>query len=128
MSGTTSAKDAHSLVHRTNPPTASSVPRYRVAQGYRKGDEHHRQSQKMEVTGPRILDLVAQDLYANSKASSLSFASQIYKFGISCLQICIKIQWLGVLVYAVFLVCLGGVSLVDKVLVPTPFLLAMCFF
>ena len=55
VSGTASAGDAHSLVRRTNPPTASSVPRYGVAQGYRKGDEHLRQSQKMGATWPCIL-------------------------------------------------------------------------
>lgn len=58
VSGTASAGDAHSLVRRTNPPTASSVPRYGVAQGYRKGDEHLRQSQKMGATWPCILYLV----------------------------------------------------------------------
>ena len=41
------------------PPTASSVLRYGVAQGYRKGDEHLRQSQKMGVTWPCILNLVS---------------------------------------------------------------------
>ena len=58
VSGTASAGDAHSLVRRINPPTASSVPRYGVAQGYRKGDEHLRQSKKMGVTWPCILYLV----------------------------------------------------------------------
>ena len=38
-------------------PTASSVPRYGVAEGYRKGDEHLRQSQKMGATWPCILYL-----------------------------------------------------------------------
>ena len=58
-SGTPSAGDAHSLVRRTNPPTASSVPRCGVAQGYRKGDEHLGQSQKMVVTWPCILYFVS---------------------------------------------------------------------
>ena len=40
------------------------VPRYGVAQGYRKGDEHLRQSQKMGVTWPCILYLLY--LYAFS--------------------------------------------------------------
>ena len=57
VSGTASAGDAHSLARRTNPPTASSVPRYGVAQGYRKGDENLRQSQRMGVTWPCILYL-----------------------------------------------------------------------
>ena len=50
VSGTASTGDAHSLVRRTKPPTASSVSQYGVAQGYRKGDEHLRQFQKMGVT------------------------------------------------------------------------------
>ena len=60
VSGTASAGDAHYLVpvRRTNPPTASSVPWYGVAQGYRKEDEHLRQSQHMGATWPCILYLV----------------------------------------------------------------------
>ena len=48
VSGTASAGNAHSLARRINPSTASLVPRYGVAQGYRKGDEHLRPSKQME--------------------------------------------------------------------------------
>ena len=44
VSGTASAGDAHSLARKINPPTASSVACYGVAQGYRKGNEHLRRS------------------------------------------------------------------------------------
>ena len=52
--GTASAGDTHSLACRTNPPTASLVPRHRVAWGYWKGDKHLRPSQLVEETCPCI--------------------------------------------------------------------------
>ena len=48
VSGTASAGNAHSLARKVNPLTASLVPRYGVAQGYRKGDEHLRPSRLRE--------------------------------------------------------------------------------
>ena len=53
VSGTASAGDALSLARTLVEltPTASSVSRFRVAQGYRKGDEHLRQLQKWESPG-----------------------------------------------------------------------------
>ena len=57
VSGTASAGDAHSMACRSN-PIHSSAPRYRLAEGYRNGDEHLRQSQKMGVTWPFILHFV----------------------------------------------------------------------
>ena len=51
-SGAAAAENAHSLAHKINPTTASLVPRQRVAQGYRKGDEHLRRSCLME--GPKF--------------------------------------------------------------------------
>ena len=60
VSGTASAGDAHSLVRRINPPTASSVPRCGVAQGYRKGDEHLRQPQHTGATWPCIVCIVTE--------------------------------------------------------------------
>ena len=73
VSGSASAGDAHFLVRRTNPPTASSVPWYGVAQGYRKGNEHLRQSQKMGATWPCILLLYIEttpELKQNQKFRS----------------------------------------------------------
>ena len=52
VSGTALAGDAHSLVGRTNP---QQLVQYGVAQGYRKGDEHLKLSQKMEVTLPCLV-------------------------------------------------------------------------
>ena len=59
VSGTASTGDAHSLARRAKPPTASSVARCGVTQGYRKGDEHLRQSQ-MGMTWPCILFVLNQ--------------------------------------------------------------------